>query len=129
VSHVFLSEEWFAAVQRIRSEVGELELPADLEAFVVNVEVSGGPQGSVEAHLYKGALERGFAPRADATLRMPYALAQRAFLGRDASALISAYLSGELRAEGDFTRLLALQRTAQAPTGRALLERIAQVTA
>jgi len=126
--HPFLSAAWFSAVDRIRSEAGELNLPASVRELIVNIETSDGPEGEVRAHLAHGALQRGFSPQAATTLRMQYRLAHQAFVSRDHAALVRAYMAGELRVEGDVMRLLALRSEAQEPELLKLLEQIEKIT-
>jgi hypothetical protein len=128
LTHSFLSTQWFTEVARIREEIGDLGLPPRVRELVVNLEVSDGPDGTVQAHVVGGALARGLASRATATLRLPFRIAHRLFVQRDRSAGLQAFLAGQIQVEGDFGALLELHSSGETAETRELLERISAIT-
>lgn len=107
----FLSDEWFAEVDRIRAEAGEEgAITGDL---VLNIVVEEGPDGHIEIHSKGGQMERGLAADAPTTLRLPYAVAYAMFIKADQAAATQAFMSGQIKVEGDMSKLMALQSQPQ----------------
>jgi hypothetical protein len=108
MGQVFLSEGWFAEVDRILSEVNP-PVPAALQDLVINLRVTGGPQGDVEARMAGGRLLAGLADGAPTTLRMPFDVARKMMVENDQNAAMQAFMGGQIQVEGDMTRLMAMQ--------------------
>jgi hypothetical protein len=126
--HVFLSDDWFAAAEQLRDQAPEPTGAA--KDLVLNVVVEGGPDGDVPMRMDKGKMERGLADAAPTTLRLPYDLAKRMFIDGDASAGMQGFMSGQIKVQGDMTKLMALQ-SAGGPTAeqRAFQEKLQEITA
>ena len=105
----FLSDEWFAEVEKIAGEVGDLELPAAIKDLKIDLEVSEGPSGTIEAHMAEGQIKKGFAGDAPTKLKMSYDLVKKLFIDRDQAAGMQAFMSGQIKVEGDMTKMMQMQ--------------------
>ncbi|MBZ2188213.1 SCP2 sterol-binding domain-containing protein [Alcanivorax sp. JB21] len=124
----FLSDEWFAKVDELRAAAGDIEAPAALADLVINITI-GTDNGEKQMALVGGMLEQGHHADAPTTMILPADLAKRIFIEGDQSAGMQGFMSGQIRVEGDMSKLMALQ-TAQ-PTGAQveLMKKIQEVTA
>lgn len=111
----FLSDEWFAKVEELIAAAGDLEVPAALADLVLNVTVSDAADGDVELCLDGGNMKKGHQDGAPTTLVLPEDLARRLFIENDQSAGMQGFMSGQIKVEGDMSKLMAMQ-TAQ-PSG------------
>jgi putative sterol carrier protein len=107
MTHVFLSDEWFDAVEALRGEMPEP--PAAAKDLKVNIVVSGGPDGDREIHMEGGQFERGLAEGAPTKLTVPYEVARSMFIDGDQQAGMQAFMSGRIKVEGDMSKLMAMQ--------------------
>jgi hypothetical protein len=129
MGHVFLSDGWFAEVDKILSEV-DPPVPAALQDLVINLRVTGGPQGDVEARMAGGRLLSGFGAGAPTTLSLPFDVARKMMVENDQNAAMQAFMTGQIQVEGDMTRLMAMQ-AAGPPSAESqqVAERIRAMTA
>lgn len=107
MSYQFLSPEWITAVESLRSELPPP--PAEAVGVCVNLVVTGGPDGDVDAHLLDGQLEVGLEDGAPTTVKIPFPFAKRLMVDGDPAAALQAVMSGELKIEGNVMNLLRLQ--------------------
>jgi SCP-2 sterol transfer family len=128
MSHVFLSDDWFDAVEELRDEMPEP--PAALKDLVINIVVAGGPDGDREIHMAGGQFERGLAEGAPTKLTVPFDVAKSMFIDGNQQAGMQAFMSGQIKVEGDMSRLMAMQ-AAGGPTPEqvALQEKLKALTA
>jgi hypothetical protein len=128
MSHVFLSDDWFDAVEGLRDE--QPEAPAALKDLVINIVVAGGPDGDREIHMAGGQFERGLADGAPTKLTVPFDVAKAMFIDGNQQAGMQAFMSGQIKVEGDMSRLMAMQ-AAGGPTPEqiALQEKLKALTA
>jgi hypothetical protein len=126
--HVFLSDDWFDAVEDLRDEMPEP--PAALKDLVINIVVAGGPDGDREIHMTGGRFERGLAEGAPTKLTVPFDVAKAMFIDGNQQAGMQAFMSGQIKVEGDMSRLMAMQ-AAGGPTPEqiALQEKLKALTA
>lgn len=110
----FLSPQWITAVESLRSELPAP--PAEAAGVCVNLVVTGGPEGDVDAHLIDGQLEVGLSDGAQTTVKIPFAFAKRLIVDGDPAAALQAVMSGELKIEGNVMNLLRLQETFATPS-------------
>ena len=108
MAHVFLSAGWLDEVDRLQ-EAADLPVPDSIKDIVINVEVSGGPDGDVAAHLKAGRFKRGRDEAAPTTLRIPFDIARRMLVEGDQNAAMQAFMSGQIKVEGDMTKVMAMQ--------------------
>jgi putative sterol carrier protein len=108
MGHQFLSDSWFDEAERIRAEVNP-EVPEAVKDLVINLKVTGGPSGDIEAKIASGRFEKGLADVAPTTLSVPYDTAKSMFIEGDQNATMQAFMSGIIKVEGDMTKLMAMQ--------------------
>ncbi len=108
MGHLFLSDSWFDEVERIRAEINP-EVPEAVKDLVVNLKVTDGPTGDIEAKIVGGKFEKGLADEAPTTLSVPYETAKAMFIEGDQNATMQAFMSGVIKVEGDMTKLMAMQ--------------------
>ena len=126
MSHPFLTEPWFDAVEELRSE--QPNAPAALADTTINITVVGGPEGDVDVHLAGGAFDRGHTDGAPTKLTVPYDTAKKLFIDGDQSAAMQAFMSGQIKVEGDMTKVMALQTVTPTAEQQAFQAKLADLT-
>jgi hypothetical protein len=114
--HQFLSDEWLDAAKAIAAEHGGGAAPAGV---TLNVVVTGGPQGDRELHFADGNFETGLLADAPTKLTVPYTVARAMFVEGNQQAAMQAFMGGQIKVEGDMTKLMAMQGGAGAAGGDA----------
>jgi hypothetical protein len=107
VPHSFLSDSWFDEVEKLRAEA-----PAPPEGsgdLVLNIVVTGGPDGDREVSMSGGDFNRGLVDDAPTKLTVPYEVAKSIFIEGNQAAGMQAFMSGQIKVEGDMSRLMAMQ--------------------
>ena len=66
----FLSDGWIEESERIRAEINP-EVPEAVKDLVINLKVTDGPNGDIEAKIAGGRFEKGLADDAPTTLTVP----------------------------------------------------------
>jgi hypothetical protein len=127
MSVAFLSDEWFAEVDRLIAAAGDLEIPAAMKAVEVNVTVTS-PTGETQLFMKDGLFTRGHRSGAATTLTLDGALARKIFVDGDAAAGVQAFLTGEIRVEGDLAKLVAMQTVEPSAAQLRLTKQIAAIT-
>ena len=125
----FLSEAWFAAVEELRKEQPAAEgATADL---TINIVVTGGPEGDTEAHMKAGAFDRGLTDDAPTKLTVPYDVAKAVFIEGNQQAAMQAFMGGQIKVEGDMSKLMAMQAGGGAPSAeqQAFQQKLKDLTA
>ena len=122
----FLSDAWFTEVDKIRAELGDDTAAPDLQ---LNIVVTGGPEGDKELHLDKGAFEKGLVDGATTKVIVPFETAKSMFVQGDQSAAMQAFMSGQIKVEGDMSKLMAMQGSAPSEVQKQLTERVKDITA
>jgi hypothetical protein len=130
--HTFLSDEWFAVVEKL-VEMHGADTPGTIDV-VTNVVVIDTPFGA-ERHLHMssrsgvGHVGIGHADDADATVTTDYETAKEMFVSGDPSAAMQAFMAGKVRIQGDLAKMMAAQAAGN-PTASnaALLEAIQGIT-
>ena len=128
MSYPFLSDEWFAEVQRLIAAAGDLKLPAPMKAVEVNVTIKR-PGGEIALFLKDGIVAKGHRAVADATITLDEALAKKLFVEADAAAGVQAFMLGELTIEGDLAKVVAMQTAEPSNEQKQLATKIAAITA
>ena len=108
MGHEFLSDSWFAEVDKLR-EAAQVEVPSALKDLVINVHVIGGPVGDVEARMADGGLLKGFADGAPTKLKIPFDVARKMMVEQDQNAAMQAFMGGQIQVEGDMSKLMSMQ--------------------
>ncbi len=104
--HPFLSDEWLAAAKAIADEAGGGAGPAGV---TLNVVVTGGPQGDRELHYDADGFATGLLDDAPTKLTVPYTVARQMFVEGNQQAAMQAFMGGQIKVEGDMTKLMAMQ--------------------
>jgi putative sterol carrier protein len=105
--HEFLSDDWFEAFDAIRDEAPAP--PAAAADLVLNLVVTGAPNGDLQMHTKGGQFDRGHADGAPTKLTMPYETAKSLFVKGDQQAAMQAFMTGQIKVEGDMSKLMAMQ--------------------
>lgn len=128
--HTFLSDPWLAAVQKLTADAGAGMMP---DAVSLNLVVTGGPDGDRELHVGDGAFGSGLRSDCPTKLTMPYDVAKSMFIKGDQTAAMQAFMSGQIKVEGDMTRLMAMQGQMQGgandPAQAELRNKLREITA
>ncbi|MBL7249187.1 SCP2 sterol-binding domain-containing protein [Alloalcanivorax sp. C16-2] len=124
----FLSDEWFAKVKEIRESAGDVEAPAALADLVINIKVNT-DDGEKHLSLVGGMIEEGQHEDAATTLILPADLAKRIFIEGDQSAGMQGFMSGQIKVEGDMSKLMSLQSAQPTDEQKQLMKQIQDVTA
>jgi hypothetical protein len=123
----FLSPEWFAKVDELVAQAGDLKIPPAMKAIELNITVTS-PDGAVLASLKDGVLFRGHRDGAPTSLTLPAELARKIFVEADTAAGVQAFLAGEMKAEGDLGKLVAMQMEEPSEPQKRLAQQIAAIT-
>jgi hypothetical protein len=128
VPHPFLSDSWFDEVEKLRTEAPDP--PDAMKDLVLNIVVSGGPEGDKEIHMAGGNFERGLAEGAPTKLTVPFAVAKSMFIDGNQQAGMQAFMSGQIKIEGDMSKLMAMQAGGgPSPEQEAFTAKIKEITA
>lgn len=112
--HVFLSNGWLDAVEALRPEWPEP--PAEVKGLLINLIITGGPDGDVHVHTDSGIVERGLHAGAATTVTVPYPVAERLYVQNDPSLVMTSIMSGELTIEGDSAQVMSMINVQGDPT-------------
>ena len=110
----FLSDEWVAEARRIRAEFkGRApEIPVSVRMNQIIRDVPFG-DGTIEAHVDTSSgeleMETGHLESPDLTITIGYDTAKAILIDGNAQAAMQAFLGGQIKVDGDITKLLALQ--------------------
>jgi hypothetical protein len=128
MTHTFLSLEWFAAVDALIAQAGDLRIPPAMRAAEINITVTTST-GDRLASIKDGALAAGHRAGAPTQIALDDALARKIFVEADTAAGVQAFLTGQLVATGDLKSLVAMQMEEPSSEQRALATKIAAITA
>ncbi len=123
----FLSDAWFSQVEQLIAAAGDLHIPEAMKAVEVNVTITA-PDGEIPVSIKDGAISRGHRPSAVTSLTLSADIARKIFVDGDAAAGVQAFLTGEIKAEGDLSKLVAMQTVEPSDAQQQLTHRIAQIT-
>lgn len=124
----FLSDDWFTKVEELRVAAGDLDVPAQLASLQLNIKVTDGGS-EVAMALNGGNLQRGLISGAPTTLIVPKELAYKLFIKQDQSAAMQGFMSGQIKVEGDMSKMMAMQSVQPSAKQQALSKQIAEITA
>jgi hypothetical protein len=128
VPYPFLSDEWLDEVEKLSAEAPEP--PAAIKDLKLNITVQGAPGGDKDVHLSAGQFGRGQVEGAPTKLTVPYAVAKAIFIDQNQQAGMQAFMSGQIKVEGDMTKIMAMQAAgAPSPEQAAFQEKIKALTA
>ncbi len=124
----FLSDDWFDAVETARVEVGDFD--AGVHARL-NLVVTTAGDDVIAGHIDTTsglAMGKGHVDGADVTLTLPVEIARTLLVEGDQQAGMQAFMTGQIKVDGDITKMLALQGALAAPEATRLREKVAAVT-
>jgi hypothetical protein len=124
----FLSDAWFSKVSELTAAAGNLNVPPALASLALNVTVSGLPNGNVDLALNGGNFEKGHNAAAPTKLSLPADLLRKIFLEGDQAAGMQGFMSGQIKVEGDMSKLMAMQTARPSDEQKALLKQILAIT-
>jgi hypothetical protein len=126
----FLSDEWLTEVKKLAAEADSSIMPAGAQ---LNMVVTGSPAGDKELHISDGSFGTGLVDGCPTKLTIPYAVARSMFINGDQAAAMQAFMSGQIKVEGDMTRLMAMQSqgaaNAGSPAQAKVQEKLREITA
>jgi hypothetical protein len=123
----FLSPAWFDKVDELIARAGDLQIPPEMKAVTLNVTITA-PTGDTQLTIENGVLARGHKPGAPTQLALPSALARAIFVDGDTAAGVQAFLAGEMKADGDLSKLVAISTVEPSERQKALTREIAAIT-
>ena len=124
MAYTFLSDEWLTEVQKLVDEAGGGSGFPD--SITLNMVVTGGPEGDRELHVAGGKFQSGLT-EAPTKLTVPFDVAKKMFVDGDQSAAMQAFMSGQIKVEGDMSKLMAMQ--GQGGGDPALQQKLQEITA
>lgn len=125
----FLSDGWFSEVARLRAEAGEIPMPEVVKRIRLNVVVTEHPDGEKHMHVAAGELEPGLLDDAPTRITVSFPVASAIFLDDSQQAGLQAFMSGQVKVEGDMGMMMQMQAAGQpSPEALALRQRIREMT-
>jgi hypothetical protein len=124
----FLSDAWLDEVQALAADAGKGLMP---EAMQINMVVTGTPDGDKELHVADGSFAKGLLADCPTKLTMPFELAKSMFIKGDQQAAMQAFMSGQIKIDGDMSKLMALQSQAPdmaGPGAQAMQAKLREIT-
>lgn len=123
----FLSDEWFSKVKELREAAGELDIPAIIQDLVLNVTVTDGDK-AIDMCMNAGSLQQGHVDGAATKMTLPKDLALRLFIENDKSAGMQGFMAGQIKIEGDMSKMMAMQSVEATPKQEELRKTIVEIT-
>jgi len=108
MANQFLSDSWFDEAKKISESFGKIELPEKLVGLILNMNVTGGPEGDKEIHFTEGRFVKSYHTDAKIMLTLPYDLCYKALLQNDTNAAMKGFLTRKIKVKGDMTKMLTL---------------------
>jgi len=127
MAYEFLSDEWFAEAKKIADEAGaDAAQAGDL---TLNIVVTGGPSGDKEIHMAGGEFAQGLVDNAPTKMTVPYEVAKSVFIEGNQQAGMQAFMQGQIKVEGDMSKLMAMQTQAPSEAQQKVQAKIKEITA
>jgi hypothetical protein len=115
--HVFLSDAWLDEVKKLAEGAEAPAGPSDLK---LNFTITGGPEGDKDLHVAGGmsaaAFGKGHLADAPTKIIVPFDVAKQMLVDGNQQAAMQAFMQGQIKVEGDMSRLMAMQGAGGAPT-------------
>ncbi len=132
-AHQFLSPEWLDATRQIRENYRGRNTVTPL-AFRMNQIVNGVPFGQETLHAHFDTtsgdveFELGHLDEVDLTVTTSYDVAKALIVDMDANAAMQAFMSGEVKVEGDMMKLMSMSALPVDPLALEASEKIRAIT-
>lgn len=120
----FLSPEWFSKVSELRA-AADLELPAQIQDSIINVTLTDTDK---KIHIHAGEFVEEHNDKGEVTIGLTTELLRKVFLEMDTQAGMQAFFAGEIKVDGDVSKLMELQNYQPDDKQKALLDQIIEVT-
>ena len=133
-TYPFLSPEWIEAAKKIYEESGGSGATSGAPAMKMNQVITDVPfgEGTIEAHIDSSEgttqMDLGHIEGAEVKITVPYAVAKAIFVEGDAAAGMQAFMSGQIKVEGDMTKLMAMQGAAPDAAALEIQQKIKAIT-
>ena len=131
--HPFLSPEWMDEAKKIREEYrgkGGAAGPS-IKMNQVITDVPFG-EGTIDAHMDSSSgemeMDLGHIDDAEVKVTVPYSVAKAIFVENNPQAGMQAFMAGQIKVEGDMTKLMAMQGGSPDPTAQEIAGKIAEIT-
>ncbi len=108
MAEAFLSDGWFTQADKIQNDVNA-PVPAAIKDLKINMQVTGGPSGDVAFRMEAGKMVKGHAADAPTKLVIPFDTARAMLIDQNQQAVMSAFMSGQIKVEGDMAKLMQMQ--------------------
>jgi hypothetical protein len=134
-TYPFLSPEWIAAAKELyeasaASGAGAAAPPMKMNQVITDVPFG---DGTIDAHIDTSSgstvMDLGHIEGAEVKITVPYAVAKSIFIDGDAAAGMQAFMSGQIKVEGDMTKLMSMQGAAPDAAALELQQKIKAITA
>jgi hypothetical protein len=130
----FLSPEWMDEAKKIREEhrgQGGAAGPS-IKMNQVITDVPFG-EGSIDAHMDSSSgemeMDLGHIDDAEVKITVPYSVAKAIFVENNPQAGMQAFMAGQIKVEGDMTKLMAMQGGgAPDPSAAEIAKKIQEIT-
>lgn len=107
-SYRFMSEGWIGQINAIRESYGDIEVPDNAKSISLNFTITY-DDGEEQASFSGGEIKSGHDAEGKTTLILPAEVAKKLFVDRDQSAAMQAFMSGQIKVEGDMSQLMQMQ--------------------
>lgn len=128
MAYEFLSAPWFDKVEELVAQAGDLQIPAAMRDVEMNVTITTA-KGPVEVFLKDGVFKRGHQPGVTTSISLSDAVARKIFVDADVAAGVQAFLTGEIKVEGDLAKVVAMQTVEPSKQQQELTRQVAAITA
>jgi len=108
VAQTFLADGWFAEAEKIQAEINP-PVPPAIKDLKINMQVTGAPNGDVSFRMDNGRMLKGHAADAPTKLVVPFDVAKAMLVDQNQQAAMNAFMSGQIRVEGDMAKLMQMQ--------------------
>lgn len=125
---IFLTDAWFDEVDRLTEEAGDLNLPHHLQTLSVNFHVEQDNGQMIYLNLAQGRIYRGLNDQAKTTLILSQSILRKVFFEFDTAAAMSAFMSGQIKIQGDMMQLMALQMAKPSTEQKLLYKKILDIS-
>jgi hypothetical protein len=124
----FLSDAWLEEAQKLGEDLPAPTGPA--ADLVLNIVVPDSPDGERLLNMKGGKFEQGLVDGAPTKVTIPYDVAKAMFVDGNPQAAMQAFMAGQIKVEGDMTKLMAMQSAGgPSPEQAAFQEKLKAITA
>lgn len=121
---VFLSDDWFARVDELTTQAGDLQLSPSVANLSMNLLVNDPTQGKIELALHGGRIQKSLLENAKTTLTLDADTLKAVFLESNVTAAIQAFMTGKIKVQGDMSQLMSLQMASPTDAQKQLFKAI-----